>query len=105
MARQRSEQAHDAMAHQRLAAGDAQLLRPARDEGGAQPVELLEREQIAARQELHVFRHAIDAAKIAAVGHRDAHIGNRPPERVDQRRRRGGDGEGLRMGVHGGGAS
>ena len=102
MARQGSKQRHHAMAHQRLAAGDAQLSGSARDEGGAQAVELLEREQIPARQKLHVLGHAIDAAEIAAVGHRHAQIGDGPAEGVDERRRLGGGESGLRTKVHGG---
>ena len=63
------------------------LRTPLRDEGRAQPVELLERQQVGLRQERHVLGHAIDAAEIAAVRHRHAQIGDRPRERVDQRRR------------------
>ncbi len=37
-------------------------------------------------QESHVLRHAIDAAEVAAVGHRDADIADPPAERIDQRR-------------------
>ena len=58
---------------------------PALDEGRAEPVEFLERQHVLLRQERHVLRHAIDAAEVAAVGHRDAQIGDRPAERVDQR--------------------
>jgi hypothetical protein len=102
MSRQGSKQGHHAMAHQRLAAGDAQLSGSAGDKGGAQAVELLEREQIPARQKLHVFGHAIDAAQIAAVGHRHAQIGDGAAEGVDERRRLGGRESGLRTKVHGG---
>ena len=86
--RQRGEQRHDAAAYQRLAAGEAKLAHAARDESRAQPVEFLERQQVGLRQERHVLRHAIDAAEIAAVGHRDAQIGDRAAERIDQRRPR-----------------
>ena len=86
MARQRAEQRHDAAPHQRLAAGEPQLAHAAGDEGAAQPVELLQREQVGLGQERHVFRHAVDAAEIAAVGDRDAQIGDRPPERIDEGR-------------------
>ena len=61
------------------------LRTPLRDEGAAEPVELLERQQVLLRQERHVLRHAVDAAEVAAVRHRDAQIGDRPPERIDQR--------------------
>jgi len=84
--RQRGEQGHDAAAHERLAAGQAQLAHAARDERRAQPVQFLEREQIGLGQKVHVFRHAVDAAEVAAVGHRNAQIGDGTPEGVDQRR-------------------
>ena len=51
----------------------------------AEPVELLERQQILLGQERHVLRHAIDAAEIAAVRDRDPQIGDRAAERVDER--------------------
>ena len=92
MARERAHQGHDGAPHQRLAAGQPQLAHAARDERAAQPVELFEREQVLLRQERHVLRHAVDAAEIAAVGHRDAQIGDRPLERIDQRRRLDGGG-------------
>ena len=84
MPRERADQRHDPAADQRLAAGKAELAHPLGDERGAQPVELLEGEQIGLRQERHVLRHAIDAAEVAAVGDRNPQIGDRPPERVDQ---------------------
>ena len=92
MARQRRQQRHDPAPHQRLSAGQAQLAHAARNEGAAQPVELLQREQIGLRQERHVLRHAIDAAEIATIGHRDAQIRDRAPERIDQ----GGQSVGVR---------
>ena len=88
MARERGDERHDAAPHQRLATGEPQLSDPACNEGAAQPVEFFERQQVALRQERHVLRHAIDAAKIATIGHRDAQIGDRASERVDERRRR-----------------
>ena len=89
MARQRADQRHDVLADQRLAAGEPELAHAAGDEGRAEPVELLERQHVLLRQEGHVLRHAIDAAEVAAVGHRHAQIGDRPAERVDQRLRMG----------------
>src|SRR5690606_17273064 len=50
-----------------------------------EPVQFLEREEILARQEGHVLGHAIGAAEVAAIGHRDAQIGDRPPEGVNHR--------------------
>ena len=87
MPRQRREQRHDVAPHQRLAAGQPQLAHALGDEGRAQPVEFLQRQQVGLRQERHVLGHAIDAAEIAAVGHRHPQIGDGPGERVDQRRR------------------
>ena len=87
MPAERLEQAHDVAPDERLAAGDADFSHALFDEGGGQPVELFQRQQILLRQEMHVLRHAIDAAEVAAVGHRDAEIGDRPAERIDQRGR------------------
>jgi hypothetical protein len=70
------DQMHDVLAHQRLAAGQPQFLHALLDEHRAQPVQFLERQKVLLRQEGHVFRHAIGAAKIAAVGHRHAQIGD-----------------------------
>ena len=84
VARHGAEEGHDALAHQRLAAGDPELLDAEADEGRAEPVELLERQQLGLGQELHVLGHAVDAAEVAAVGHRDAQVGDRARERVDQ---------------------
>ena len=89
MTRERGEQRHDTAADQRLAAGEAQLAHALDDEGGAEPIQFFQGEEIGLGQEGHVFRHAIDAAEIAAVGHRDAQIGDGAPERVDHRLGRG----------------
>ena len=70
------------------------LRAPRPDEGRAKPVELLEREDVALGEEVHVLGHAIDAAKVAAVRHRDAHIGDASAKRVDERRV-GNGGEGV----------
>ena len=37
-------------------------------------------------QEGHVFGHAIDAAEVAAIRHRDAQIGDMPAEWIDHLR-------------------
>jgi hypothetical protein len=83
------EQLHDVLAHQRLAAGEADLANALLDENGAQPVKLLKRQQILLGQEGHVFRHAVGAAEIAAVGDRNPQIAHGSPERVDHDRRCG----------------
>jgi len=83
--RESADQSHDVLADQRLAAGQTKLANAAVDEGGAQPVEFLERKDVLLGQEGHVLRHAIDTAEIAAVGDRHSQIGDRPAERIDQR--------------------
>ncbi len=85
VARQRSKQGHDAAAHQRLAAGDANLARAEPHEGGAQPVEFLQRQQILLGQESHVLGHAIDATKVAAIRHRNADVGYGASKGIDER--------------------
>ena len=91
MARQRAHQRHHVAADEGLAAGQTQLSHALGDEGRAQPVEFFEREQIGLGQERHVFRHAIEAAQVAAVGDRHPQIADRPAKRVGHRaRQRGG---------------
>ena len=88
---------HDIAAHQRLAAGQAELAHAARDEGLAQPFQFLEREEILLRQEGQVLRHSIGAAEIAAIRHRHAQIGDGACKGIDKRR----CGCGLGLDVHG----
>ena len=76
------EQPHDVLAHQRLAAREPELPHALGDEGGAQAVQLLQREQVGPRQERHVLGHAIDAAEIAAVRDRYPQIGYVPAEGI-----------------------
>jgi hypothetical protein len=77
------EQPHDVPPHQRFAAGQPELAHALGDKGGCQPVDLLERQDVLARQEGHGLGHAIDAAEVAAVGDRDPQIGDVPAEGVD----------------------
>ncbi len=51
----------------------------------AELVQLVEASALLARQELHPLGHAIGAAQVAAVRHRQAQIGDPPVEGVDQR--------------------
>src|SRR5690606_37899787 len=81
--RQLAHEMHDVLAHQRLAACQPQLPHTLFDENRTQPVELFEAQQILLWQECHVFRHAVHAAEIAAVGDRHAQIGDGTPEGVD----------------------
>ena len=83
MPAERAEQGHDVAPHQRLAAGQAQFLDAEPDKGAAHPVELFEGQQLALRQKIHLFRHAIDTAEVAAVGDRYAQIGDGASKRVD----------------------
>ena len=74
------------------------LLTPSADEGAAQPVELLERQQVRLGQEGHVLRHAIDAAEVAAVGHRDAQVADMAAEGIESCLADNGDGAGALQG-------
>jgi hypothetical protein len=84
VARERGEERHDSAPNQRFSAGEAELPHSARNEGAAQPVELFKAQKVGLGQERHVLRHAIDAAEIAPIGHRDAQIGDRPSEWINQ---------------------
>src|SRR5919108_402929 len=81
MPRQLTHQMHDVLAHQGLTTGQPELPDAFLDEDGAEPVKLLERQKILFRQESHVFSHAIGAAEVAAIRHRDAQIGDAAAER------------------------
>jgi hypothetical protein len=83
VAAETAEQHHDVPANQRLASRDPQLADTAADEGGAQPIDLLERKNLRLGQEGHLFRHAVDAAEVAAIGHRDPEVADPSPERID----------------------
>jgi hypothetical protein len=81
---------------QRLAAGDADLLDAEVDEDAGDALDLLEGQQLLARQEgvvvaEHFLGHAIHAAEVAAVGDRDAQVAHAAPAQVEQLalRRRG----------------
>src|SRR5262249_2859704 len=82
--RERGDERHDPAPHQRFAAGEPQLSDPACNEGAAQPIQFFERQQVGLGQDGDVLRHAINAAKIATIGPRDAQVGDRASERVDQ---------------------
>src|ERR1700736_6629726 len=83
MAAERAEQGHDVAPHQWLAARPAEVLDAEPDEGGAHAVELFEGQELGFRQKNHLFRHAIDAAEVAAVGDRYAQICDGSSKRVD----------------------
>ncbi len=86
---ERPEQGHDAAPHQRLAAGETQLAHAQPHEGGAHAVELFQRQNLGFGQEGHVFRHAIDAAKVAPIRDGDAEIADVPAERINHGTRLG----------------
>src|SRR6202008_2315375 len=68
----------------------APFLYPEADEDAREARDFLEREDRAVRQERvvgveHFARHAVDAAEVAAIGHRDAQVVQRPAARIRQR--------------------
>ena len=85
MSGERMEQPHNVFAHKRFAAGYPELAHALAHEGPAQSVQLFQAQQFLFRQKRHVFRHAIDAAEITAIGHRYAQIADMATERIDQR--------------------
>ena len=87
-AARRRDQHLEVATEQRLAAGDAELLHAEVDEHARDALDLLEGQELAARQEAVVvpedlLRHAVDAAEVAAVGDGDPEIANRPAEGVE----------------------
>ena len=81
----------DVAPHERLAAGQAQLLDAGGREDARKPLDLLERQQLVAREEavvapVDLARHAVDAAEVAPVGDRDAEVAERSAERVQHAR-------------------
>ena len=65
----------------RRIAVDAEAL----DEHPGDPLDLLERQQLAARQPLHaLLRHAVGAAEVAAIGDRDAQVTHGAAVGIDQ---------------------
>src|SRR5439155_27303306 len=74
-------------AHERLAPGDPELLDAVGREDTREPCDLLERQELGAREELEVatedlLRHAVDAAKVAPVSDRDAKVSKRAGEGI-----------------------
>jgi hypothetical protein len=94
------DQEFDVLAQERLAARQPDFLDAMRDENPRDPLNFLERQQSRVRQELVVLvedfaRHAVDAAEIATICHRNAQIAQRTVKRIGQepRRRRRDAGE------------
>src|SRR5690606_42006962 len=71
------------------------------DEGGTETGQLLQRQKVLLRQELHVLGHAVGAAEVAAVRDGYTQVGDRAGEGVYERRhggkvsRDGGAGKGC----------
>ena len=82
--RHRAEELDDVPANQRLASGDPQFAHAFPDEGGAQPVEFLQRQQLGLWKKRHVLRHAVHASEIATIGDRNAKIGDRAVKRINK---------------------
>ena len=79
-----AEQPDHIAPHQRLSPGDAQLNHPKLAEAAPQPGRLLQGEELAAGEELHVLRHAVATTQVAAVGHREPHVDYPPAKAVDE---------------------
>src|SRR5438067_7068248 len=75
--------------HEGLAARETNLPYAQPDEDPDEPLDLLERQDLGARQELEVFaedllRHAVDTAKVASVGDRNSQVVQGTAERVER---------------------
>ena len=88
MAADRAHEIDDVAAHQRFAPGQPDRAHTARHEAARQHVQFFEREHLGLGKELHPLGHAIGTAQIAAIGDRQAQIGDSPLIRIDQRRSR-----------------
>ena len=84
MAASMAHEARQIAAHQRFAAGQANLVDAQRRGDLHEMRDLLEGEQLGAVHEDHFFRHAVGAAQIAAIGDADAQVVVAASERIDQ---------------------
>ena len=101
---QHANQDVEVLAQQRLAAGEPELLHAVRNEDAGNARDLFETEQRALRQEAvllveYFLGHAVAAAEIAAVGHRNAQVAQRPAQAIAQQT--GGRRQQLRNARHG----
>src|SRR5262249_57828508 len=76
------------------AAGEAQFSYAQPEEDAGEPLDILEREDLRARQELVALAvdlrgHAVGAAEVAAIGHGDAQVVQRSAQAVGGGHRRG----------------
>ncbi|MCY1352793.1 hypothetical protein D9M69_391110 [compost metagenome] len=79
-----AEQVEQVLAHQRLAAGDANAFDAEADEGVRHRVEFFEGKDLRPRREDHVLAHAVRAAEVATIGDRQAQVGDAPAKGVEQ---------------------
>ena len=77
-------------AHERFAPGQADAGDAARDEQVGEQRDFFEGQHLILGEELHLFRHAIAAAQVAAIRHRNAQIADPATKAVGQRRAREG---------------
>ncbi len=87
----------DVTSQQRLAAGQPDLLDSMSRQDPRQPLDLLEREELGAREEAvaapeDLLRHAVGAAEVAAVRDRDAEVSKRSSQAVERHRPKGSPG-------------
>jgi len=83
--RQHRHQHREVAPQQRFAAGEAHLVDAEAAEHIDQPGQLLERQHVRLWQpDVVLLRHAVLAAEIAAVGHRQAQVAQRAVEMVEQ---------------------
>ena len=84
---QHADQLLEFFAHQWLAPGEAYFVHAESDKQSRQPRYFFKREQLVAPQKPvmaveYFLGHAVGAAKIAAIGYRNAQVAQRPPETV-----------------------
>ena len=87
---QLADQVRQVPAHRRLAPGDPELLHAETDEDAGQPRDLLVAQDLGSRQEREVAAedlrgHAVGAAEVAAVGHRDPEVTRKAAQPVARR--------------------
>ena len=77
-------QPEDVAPHQRLPPGKPYFADAEAHSGLRDAVQLLQRQHLRPRYELHVFSHAVHTAEVAAVGNRQAQVVDPALEGVDQ---------------------
>ena len=82
-------QTEDPPAYQRLTPGETDLVHSQPGESPGHQLELFQREDPAAGQKMHLLRHAVEAAQVAAVGHRHPQVANAAAKAVLKPGRKG----------------